>query len=283
MFTELRNDQSRQLIDATQVFELYRQARADLRRDFPGSMRWRKIAGSDYLIFGRNGQETSLGKRSGATEAKSNAFLEGRKQLKARRDSLAARLKVMRPINMGYRLGRVPDISARIIDALDRAGLLDGRVRIVGTTALYAYEARAGVRFDSGIVATEDLDLLFDAQLGLGLAAPGDIDIGGLLRRVDRSFRLDYSEIATNSDGFIVDLLRPDEHSEGLLAGPPFEAVAISERGNPVFLSVPSPSEMAKHKGWLSKESSRNPAKRRRDAAQSEAIDSLVTAYFRGA
>ena len=45
MFTELRNDQSRQLIDATQVFELYRQARADLRWDFPGSMRWRKIAG----------------------------------------------------------------------------------------------------------------------------------------------------------------------------------------------------------------------------------------------
>ena len=186
----------------------------------------------------------------------------------------------MRPVNIGYRLGRVPDLSARIMDALDRAGLFDGRVRIVGTTALYAYEASAGVRFDSGIVATDDLDLLLDERLGLSVATTDDVDIGGLLRRVDRSFRVDYGEVATNSAGFAVDLLRPDDYSSGLVANAPFGAVAISERGNPVYISTPQPRAMAEHKHWLARQTSRQPAKRRRDKAQAEAIDALISMYW---
>ena len=282
MLTELRLEQSRQLVDAQQAFAAYRQARAALARDHRGSMRWRKINGGEYLVFTLDGRETSLGKRSPETEAKTLAFVSGRAEAKRRRDSLAARVKDMRTVNMGYRLGRVPELSARIIDAIDRAGLLDGRVRIVGATALYAYEARCGVRFDSGLLATEDLDLLLDARAELQIAADHGIDIGAILKRADRSFDVHHAEYAVNDQGFEVDILRPDDGSAGLLADAPFDEIAISERGNPVFLSVPEASAMARHKRWLGHLPGRKPSKRPRDLAEAEAVEQLVKAYLPG-
>ena len=162
MFLELNLDQRRTMINAQQLFNAYRDARAALLRDYRGSMRWRMIGSAEYLAHKADGIETSLGKRSPELEARAQAFIEGRAKARARRDSLSARLAQMRPINAAYQLGRVPELSARIIDAIDRAGLFDGRVRIAGTTALYAYEANTGVRFESGLVATDDLDLLLD-------------------------------------------------------------------------------------------------------------------------
>ena len=182
MFLELNLDQRRTMINAQQLFNAYRDARAALLRDYRGSMRWRMIGSAEYLAHKADGIETSLGKRSPELEARAQAFIEGRAKARARRDSLSARLAQMRPINAAYQLGRVPELSARIIDAIDRAGLFDGRVRIAGTTALYAYEANTGVRFESGLVATDDLDLLLDARAELQIAAPDGIDVAAILK-----------------------------------------------------------------------------------------------------
>ena len=42
---------------------------------------------------------------------------------------------------------------------------------VVGTHALYAYEAGAGVRFDSSVMETTDVDILWEARSRLTLAA----------------------------------------------------------------------------------------------------------------
>jgi hypothetical protein len=47
-------------------------------------------------------------------------------------------------VNRALGLGRVPLMNARIIRALDKSGLLGAGIRVVGTNAIYAYEAIAG-------------------------------------------------------------------------------------------------------------------------------------------
>jgi hypothetical protein len=37
-------------------------------------------------------------------------------------------------------------------------------LQTLGTNALYAYEARAGVFFDRGLLATQDVDVLWDSR-----------------------------------------------------------------------------------------------------------------------
>lgn len=57
--------------------------------------------------------------------------------------------------------------------ALDAAAVLEKHLFVIGTNALYAYEMKAGILFESGILATNDFDLLWDARDRLRLAVTG--------------------------------------------------------------------------------------------------------------
>ena len=280
-FVTLDNDQARQLIDAQQLYAVYRTARAELSTVFSGTMRWRTIAGADYLVKKIDGKETSLGRRSRETEAAFDAFQAGRKRLRNRKASTLARLKAMDRVNVAYRLGRVPDLPARIMDALDRTGLMGAGVVVVGTTALFAYEAMAAVRFETGIVATQDFDLMMDARAGLKLAGHAGLRdrVMSALVAADRTFVGQYGEFAVNAAGFEVDLLDRDDSGPAPLDGRASEAIAIGQSGRPVRMAVPMPAAFAAHKAWLAKEPSRNPAKRARDAAQAVAIVAALGSY----
>ena len=61
-------------------------------------------------------------------------------------------------------------------------------------------------------VATTDADIMWDGDHNLFLAASGVKREGlmGILRGVDRTFVAGYGYNATNSDGFIVDLICPE-------------------------------------------------------------------------
>jgi hypothetical protein len=279
MFHELSLDQRRQLIDAQMAFGHYREVRAAMRERVRGCLMWRQIAGRRYLISKSGGKHESLGLESPALVERYDAFQKDRIELRARKNALAVRLAEMRPLNVAFGIGRVPDLSARIIDALDRAGLLGTSVRIVGTTALFAYEAAAGVQLERGLVTTGDLDLMLDAERTLQIAVPAGVDLASILRSVDRSFSVQYGEFAVNNKGFEVDLLRPTDDNRTLCEGEAFERICISERGNPIMVSAPRPSHMADHKAWLGKQASRNRLKFARDLAQAEAIKKMVATY----
>lgn len=309
---ELNGSQSREIINTQQRFQHWQESKRKLGA-YRGSMVWVKGAASDYLARsayddGRRRQK-SLGKRSPETEALKSAFDKGREaaheRLKAAEESLASQTA----INRALALGRVPLLVAAILRVLDKAGLLGQGVRALGTNALYAYEAAAGVRFVSEILATDDLDLLYDAGAKLHLHLPDGADersILALLRKADRSFQKTTQPFrASNRSGFMVDLIKPQPRPvfrnerarigddaqddidaaeiEGLIwlkNTPAFNAIALDERGAPLMIETVDPRGFAIHKLWLSDREDRNPAKRRRDKAQAAAVADLCVQYF---
>lgn len=301
----LSNEQARQFIDAAQIYEAWRAADAERRRRFLGGMRWAERKKQTYLLRKIGSRETSLGRRSTETEAAFVHFHEGRERNRDLLSGLAGRLNEMAPVNRAMGLGRVPRLAARILRDCDERELLGRQLYVVGTQALFAYEANAGVRLESGLLATGDIDLLLDARQRLSLAGRDIRKTGllGLLQRLDHSFSMrrqgDFR--AVNRDGYFVDLIRPQVHDvladhepaalsdraddlqgvaiEGLgwLANAPrFSATAIAEDGFPMKIVTLDPRVFALHKAWLAERPDREPVKRGRDRAQAKAAALLA-------
>lgn len=309
IFEELTNEQRRQMIDARQAHDAFWSASGTMRHRFDGSMRWVTRKGHEYLHRKRGKRERSLGPRNAETEAQYEAFMTGRDTCRADVKRLSARLDHMAPVNRALNLGRVPKLTARIIRMLDKQRLLGRQLLIIGTNALFTYEAKAGVHLPSDLLATADADLLWDVRSGITLLLP-EVRRKGILaqlQKVDRSFRMRRARDfrAYNRDGFFVDLIRPqddtimqpdarltigesDEDLHGapvqglgwLLNVPRFEAVAMAEDGYSVRLVTINPRAFALHKLWISRLADRDPLKRPRDRAQAEATFDLARTYL---
>jgi hypothetical protein len=306
---ELSLDQRRQLIDTQQVYETWRLADIEFRRRFIGSMRWAKRNGTEYLLRKTGKAETSLGPRDAQTEAAYQAFFTGREQTSDRLKSLATRLDERARVNVALALGRVPQVAAQILRKCDEHGLLGEQLFVLGTNAVYAYEALAGVHLQSGLMATGDIDLHYDARRHISLALDDVRASGlvGLLRKVDRSFSPVQPRAfrAANDDGYLVDLIRPEAKDvfrdrrpaaltdladdleaasifglDWLISSPRLEAVAIDERGYPVRMVVIDPRAFALHKVWISQRADREPAKAARDLQQAEAVAAIASQYL---
>ena len=186
-------------------------ADAELRHGYRGTMRWREVSGGEYLYHIAGKVERSLGSRSPVTERIKADHDHHRDRLKHRLGSLDGRIKETARLNRAAGLGRVPAIAARILGRLDAAGLLGRHLFVVGTHALYAYEAAAGIMIESGLTATTDVHLLWDARRRLSLAL---VDVRaqgvlGLLRKVDHTFVAQRNSVrAVNDDGYYVDIIR---------------------------------------------------------------------------
>ena len=311
-FQELNGDQRREVVNTRQRFTAYRQAE-DRAKEYRGSMVWSTSNGREYLVrsrYAKSGmrRQTSLGPRSEKTEMIKLEYERGRTEAEARLENLQATLDRQAAINRALGLGRVPLIGAKIIRALDRAGMLGSAIRVIGTNAIYAYEAAAGVRIDPGLTTTDDIDLLFDTRRNLTFVTIDDIpqpSLLKLLRKIDHSFTRSVQAFrATNSEGYLVDLIKPlrnppwKKHREQIGAdaedlsateieglawhenAPVFEAIAIDERGEPCRIVTSDPRVWAAHKLWLSKRADREPIKRRNDEAQAEVVGRLVAKYM---
>src|SRR5690606_37000073 len=120
--------QHRQLIDAQQAFAAYREARQELLHAyegaFAGGMHWKTVGGVQYLYRTRRSEVRSLGRRSPETEAIKESYTKDRERRRRRLRNMEARLAEMAPVNRAMRLGRVPNLVARILDKLDEEKLL---------------------------------------------------------------------------------------------------------------------------------------------------------------
>ncbi len=296
MLKELSGDQIRIQTNAVQAFEAWREADQSFRHSFKGSLSWRG-PGRRYLYRTINKTHKSLGPRTQDNERMMKEYMAQRKRLRDRRQKLGAVVKRLAPINRAYRIGRVPKIAAGILRALDAEGLLGRQLLVIGTHSLYAYEAAAGVHLEDNLIATTDIDLLWDTRRRLKLAVlDSEWDgILGILRRVDPSFaRSRATYRAANNDGYLVDLVRPFEKDQGgtnrrglidndleaaailglqwLMNAPRFYHVAMGEDGIPVAIHCVDPRVFALHKRWLADEAvGREPAKKKRDRSQAEA------------
>jgi hypothetical protein len=299
-FNELTNEQRRQLIDARAVFQSWQAARRDLAA--MGTMRWQSSKGRRYLYQAHGSVRKCLGVQSPGTETRKADHDGAHANLRDRAKTLSKRLDKMAPVNRALALGRLPTIAARVIRELDKEGLLGTHIIVVGTNALFAYEAMAGVVLGSDAVSTDDADLLWDTRNELALAVTGIRKDGimGLLRRVDHSFRANYGFNATNRDNYIVDLICPEDvtltaagkrmaasdreavpmaGADWLVAAPRFQDVVMGADGWPVRMVCPDIRTFALHKLWLSRRQDRQPVKRPRDAEQARIVASIVTTY----
>jgi hypothetical protein len=303
---ELTNEKRQQLINTRDRYESWRNVRRDARRRYVGTMGWR----GEYLTHRISQSEKSLGKRSPRTEAIYDAFVKGQAQNEEHLDGLTKRLDEMAPVNQAMRLGRLSHTASRILRACDDHDLLGEHLIVVGTNALLVYEMAAGVQVQGDLLATEDLDFLYDARRHMSFLVTQQLNnhgFVGILQEADPSFvpvRPRWFR-AHNRDGYLVDLIRPElkdifkdklppaltELSEDLeaaaifglawlISSPKMEQVVIDEKGYPVRMVAIDPRAFALHKAWLSTKGDRDHLKRRRDMEQAEAAAHIAVKYL---
>ncbi|GJL93622.1 MAG: hypothetical protein DHS20C05_00270 [Hyphococcus sp.] len=274
-------------------------------------MRWAERESGVYLLRKVGTAERSLGVRSPKTEEAYNAFMHGREVNSKLLVGISTRLDEMAPVNRAMGLGRLPVTPARILRECDSRDLLGEQIFVVGTNALYAYEALTGIQFASGLVATADIDLLFDARRRMSIVARDEINqkgLIGILQHADKSFTPQTKRgfRAVNEKGYLVDLIRPqarkaledrrakslsenEDDLEGaaifgldwLINAPKIQTVAIDERGYPAPIVAVDPRVYALHKFWLAGRTDRDKVKVRRDYEQAVAVSSLAVNYLK--
>jgi len=306
-FQDIGDDGRRQYIDARATFEAHEAATA-LAASVRGGMYWKAVNGVDYLIrTSVHNAQKSLGPRNVETTAIYASFITRKADAETRVRDLSAALKRHQRMNRALFVGRVPTIVIDILDMLQRAGIAE-HFTVVGTHALYAYEATAGVRVQSAAVATRDVDLLWDTRKRFRLATQLkrlDSSMLALLRKVDKSFSLIEKQryTAVNSQGFEVDILRreaqeQDPHpaqlsndeddfwvvqarnAEQLVSAPRFTAVVMGTTGHMARMNTVHPLAFARFKRWLATQPNRDPLKTGRDTLRADTVEQLVREYL---
>ena len=305
IFKEMTDNQRRVFIDTIQLYEAF-VAAFNKNRSYRGGMHWKKSKGREYLFRSRDrfGYGKSLGPRSSETEKILAQFQQGKQREKERLSALKDRLKEQSRFCKAALIQRAPRIVCSILRLLDQQNILGLNVMVIGTNAMYAYEASAGVFFDISTMATKDMDI----RPKLILVADKDMDNTGLLgiiRKADRSFEpiSPGGSRAVNRDGFMVDLIKsepkqsfsketrrmgcPDDlkaaeirNLQWLISSPKFSQVVIGEDGYPALLVAPDPRAFALHKLWLSEQADREPVKKQRDHDQGLAVAQLIIQYL---
>lgn len=302
---ELTDQQRLFLIESEQILTAWREAYRQKQLHQYG-MKWVRAGGRDYLVRLRDakGNGKSLGPRSTETERIHSAFTANKQRADERFAALSAALKQQARLNKAVRLGRLPALIGRILNALDLARA-EHHFTVIGTHALYAYEAMAAVQCSMDLLASGDMDLFYDPRKPLALTAEKLDGIGllGLLRKVDPSFEIvaTHPFRAVNQERFMVDLVIPLEGMrvdravrfaeddlvaaevpslQWLLNSPRIEATVIATDGRPVLMRSPDPRAFAIHKTWLSSEPSREPVKKGRDLSQARLVLRLLLEHL---
>lgn len=306
IFHEWNANQRRIYIDAVQIYDAYSAALRE-NRSYRGGMHWKKSKGREYLFktADRFGNGKSLGLRSPHTEKILTQFKKGKEANRERLTCLKTRLAEQSRFCKAAMIQRVPRIVTSILKILDEKRVLGGNVMVVGTHAICAYETAAGVFMDSSLLATGDMDILWNIHSRLNLAAKDESGLLGMLQRADRSFeqmRLGGFR-AVNKNGFMVDLIKPEprritqkdrrrmggagdleaaeiRNLQWLTSSPRLFRIVIGDDGYPAPMAVPDPRSFAIHKWWLSRQTDREPVKKARDVEQGKAVAALTRRYL---
>lgn len=308
--SEMNDTQRRVFIDAVQLFQAYTELFRE-SRSYRGGMHWKKAKGKQYLFRStdRYGYGKSLGPRSEKTETILEQFRHAKQENSKRLSAIKNRLKEQARFCRAASIQRVPSVAAGVLRVLDQHNLLGKSITIIGTNAIYAYEAAAGVFVDSPILATQDIDMLWDVKARLKLVAMDqDRPTGGmidLLKKSDRSFRRVGRQPfrAVNKDGYMVDLVKPRPKSviayeptrigdvsdleaaeignlQWLVSSPKFSQVVIGNNGYPAAMVCPDPRAFAIQKLWMSRQPDRDPVKKQRDRDQALTVAWIISRYL---
>ena len=302
---------SRQYIDAVSVFEALEEAMEEAAH-VRGGMYWHAgpppSPDAKYLVRTTPaGAEKSLGARTADTEAIYTRFTQRKRESAERVSGLQTALVQQQRLNRALRVGRVDPLVVALLARLSSTRLSE-HFRVVGTHALYAYEAAAGVRLDAQTLATRDIDLLWDTRKRIIFStqlARVDSSMLGVLKKVDATFRMRKNQkyTAVNKDGFEVDIIRREQVGDDphpvklsaedddfwvaqarranvLLDSPGFSAVIVATNGSMARMHTVHPATFVAFKRWLSIQTEREAMKRSRDVLQADAVQELLEKYL---
>jgi len=299
---ELTHRQSLEFTDSYQLYTALQDA-INRAKHYSGSMHWKTIKRKKYLyhMVDGYGKGRSLGPQSDETEAKYKAFRKGKSEAAERLKSIQKAMDEKAALNRAVGLNRVPFIVSRIVRELDKQGMLGNNILIVGTHAIYAYEALAGVTVYRDLLATADVDFLWDNRKKVEFVGKDEIDsFLSIVRKADRSFERSQQLFkAVNKDGYMIDLIVPepkkplervtdqmgneyDLKASGigslhwLINSPKVEAIVIDSKGYPFRMVVPDPRSFAIHKLWVSRQTNRKQDKAARDREQALTVAGIV-------
>jgi hypothetical protein len=304
-YVHLSDNASRQFIDSATLFTEVARVAAQAQQ-YKGGMYWKVEGEYEYLVKTQpDNRQTRLGKRSPENEQIYADFTQRKKAIEDRLKSLKSALADAERMNKALRVGRTPATVIAVLRALADARLYE-HFTVVGTHALYAYEAAAGVRIQQGALATMDVDLLWDArkrvQFMTTIASRGN-SVLEILQRADKTFQRKEMQLETaiNDKGFEIDFLRrqpvaDDPHpfrfsdDEGdlwpiqakraavLTQAPVFEQVVVSATGRMTLMRTIAPESFVEFKTWMAEHAKqRDAAKRRRDKRQAEIVQKLIS------
>ena len=279
---------SRQYIDAVAVFEALEEA-LDEAAQVRGGMYWHAgpptSPDAKYLVRTTPaGAETSLGSRTAELDAIYTRFTQRKRESAERVSGLQAALMQQQRLNRALRVGRVDPLVVALLNRLASTKLSE-HFRVVGTHALYAYEAAAGVRLNAETLATRDIDLLWDTRKRIIFStqlARVDSSMLGVLKKVDATFRIRKGQkyTAVNKEGFEVDIIRRERRANVLLDSPAYSAVIVASNGTMARMNTVHPATFVAFKRWLSTQAERDALKRRRDALQADTVQELLEKYL---
>lgn len=302
----LTEDQLRQFIDAEASFQAAEQAQL-AAQELRGSMFWRQEGDVAQLVRATTrGAQTRLGPQDADTTAIFERFTARKAELQARMASLNAAVDRNQRLNRALRVGRCPNLLVAILNQLDRHGIAK-HFTTVGTHALYAYEAAAGVRLSPGALATQDIDILFDARKRLTFLTQltrHEVSLIDILKKADKTFSVmpDQLQTAVNAHGFQVDVLRRlaqdgDDHpmrmstdeddfwavqvgsANALLSARRFSHMVVATNGSMARLDTVNPLDFVRVKRLLAASTNRDPRKRPKDALQADLVEQLIQDY----
>lgn len=297
-FIPLTEDQLRQTIDAESSFSAMEQARR-AASEVRGSMFWREDRGRTYLVRANTAaRQTRLGLRTPDTEAMHARFTERKHQLESRLADLKDTVARHERLNRALRVGRCPAILVAVLQRFEHYGL-SPHLLTVGTHALYAFEAAAGVRIAPQALATQDVDVLFDTRQRVTFFSrleEADMSFIDILRKADKTFEIrpDQLQTAVNAQGFEVDVIRRDAKDEDLwavqvssgsrmLGAERFSQVVVASNGAMARMNTVSPAAFVKLKRTLSTSRTRDPLKKPKDALQADIVQHLMDEFMIGA
>jgi len=303
-YLPLTEDQLRQYIDAESAWRALEQARR-MAAEVRGSLFWRQDrGGQDFLVRATaKARQTRIGPRSSETEAIHARFVERKRLTEERVKALSETVGRQERLNRALRVGRCPAIVVAILQRFEQYGLSD-QLLTVGTHAMYAYEAAAGVRFAPQALATQDVDVLFDTRQRIAFFSrleSENMAFIDVLRKADKTFEIrdDQLQTAVNAQGFEVDVIRreardEDPHplrmshrerdlwavqvgtGEQMVSAARFSQVVVAASGAMARMHTIAPSAFVRLKRSLARRVSRDPLKRPKDALQARLVQGLL-------
>ena len=308
LITEISENSRRQYIDAKAVFKAWETAR-DAAAQVRGGMYWKNQDGKSYLIrTSTQNSQKSLGPRSEETICIYDKFKTRKEEAEQRLTDLSKELTRHQKMNRALDVGRAPRLLVDTLARLSKSKL-NKHFTVIGTHALYAYEAETGTRIgEVAAMTTRDIDLLWDTRKRIQFAAHMEtlgISMLGILKKVDSTFELidGQNYTAVNNEGFEVDIIRREaknldphplrltdaeeefsaiqaKNAELLLSAPRLSTMIVSTSGHMARMETISPLVFAKFKRWMAAQPDREQLKRRRDILQAEVVEELTVEYL---